>query len=236
MSALNAALAEFQSKVTNPPRNRTVSAGQYDYSYATLDSICDMIRPLLKECSLAFTQRTEVTPQGTVLHTDILHTGGESIRSTMALPADKSMQQFGSALTYARRYSLCAILGIVAETDDDASQSEGLSQSEKRSGRKGATRAAPASQAAPRGEKGERVEAIRALHASMAAGGCSVPPSTTHKNWPGYTGWLKTMLEQVLGRDVPGLSGLPVEDINSARISIRRMLDNNELEPWKGIA
>jgi hypothetical protein len=54
------------------------------------------------------------------LVTTIYHESGESISGSHPLPDITDPQKFGSAITYARRYSICAILSITADEDDDA--------------------------------------------------------------------------------------------------------------------
>lgn len=94
----------------------------YNYKYATLEQIWGLLIKPLKEQSLVVQQ----TPQRDVLRTTVTSTAsGESISSeTPLLTPDTSsnhMQDLGSAITYARRYSLACIFNIV--TDDDDNQS-----------------------------------------------------------------------------------------------------------------
>jgi hypothetical protein len=59
------------------------------------------------------------------LETILLHVSGEFVSSTAQIPLGKNEPQgYGSALTYLRRYSLAALLGIVADDDDDASAAQ----------------------------------------------------------------------------------------------------------------
>jgi hypothetical protein len=54
------------------------------------------------------------------LETMILHSSGESLSGRYPLrPSQQTPQGYGSALTYARRYSLAAMVGVVADEDDD---------------------------------------------------------------------------------------------------------------------
>jgi hypothetical protein len=125
---LAAALAKAQSEFPKIPRDRTVevatrSGGKYKFAYAPLDTIMDKIRPVLKSNGLAFMQSLN----GESLSTTLLHTSGEWLASD-PMPvrvADSGPQAFGSAITYARRYALTAILGIVTEDDDDGNAAEG---------------------------------------------------------------------------------------------------------------
>lgn len=113
---LNAALVAAQSEMRNVPK--TAVNPHFRNKYATLDSIVAMARPILNKHGLAVTQAVTT---GDVLETIIHHSSGE--RATvgqMTLRLDKpSMQGLGSAITYARRYSLGAVLGITTDDDDD---------------------------------------------------------------------------------------------------------------------
>lgn len=89
--------------------------------YADLNSLFDTIKPKLKELGWILIQ----TVQNEVLHTELHHLRTDaSIRSDMALlTAKPDMQQLGSAITYARRYSLLAMLNIETVDDDGNSAS-----------------------------------------------------------------------------------------------------------------
>ena len=61
-----------------------------------------------------------------VVETMLTHTSGEWVRSELALPLAKhDPQGVGSAVTYGRRYGLAAIIGVVADVDDDANHASG---------------------------------------------------------------------------------------------------------------
>jgi hypothetical protein len=84
--------------------------------YADLAAIFDAARKPLSANGLAIVQ----TIGDGVLHTRLLHTSGQWIASEHPLPMSGRPQEIGSALTYARRYSLSALIGIAADEDDDA--------------------------------------------------------------------------------------------------------------------
>ena len=129
-----AALAKAQGAFENPPKNRTVrvqmkTGGSYVFSYATLDAIIDSVRKPLSENGLAFIHQVSNEPQGRYrLITTLMHASGQSL--TIEIPmmiAEQSNQAFGSALSYAKRYSLCALLGVAADEDDDGNAADGNS-------------------------------------------------------------------------------------------------------------
>lgn len=102
------------------------SGGEYSYTYADLADIIELFRPLLAEHDLAFTQQQLESASGVRVRTLLLHNSGEWMADDgCRVPApDNSPQGFGSALTYARRYSLLTALGVATEDDDGASAAE----------------------------------------------------------------------------------------------------------------
>ncbi|MCC5654740.1 ERF family protein [Nostoc sp. XA013] len=114
IKALIKAKAEFnpiQKDGTNP---------HYKRKYATLDAVLDAVTPALGKYGLVIIQTTEIFEGKTVLRTHVFHESGESITSTYPLPEISDSQKFGAALTYARRYAVCAILSVTADEDNDA--------------------------------------------------------------------------------------------------------------------
>lgn len=121
------ALCQFQAEV--PPINldrevevKTKSGGVYKFKYATLRHIVNTIRPVLQKFNLSYTQPLQ--SDGSVI-TYLMHDSGEWISSTLLIKGESNPQGIGSAISYAKRYSLCAILGIVADDDDDANIAAG---------------------------------------------------------------------------------------------------------------
>jgi hypothetical protein len=126
ISALAKALAAFQGEAPNPPKTRTAkvptkSGGEYRYTYADLADIITAMRPLLAKHGLSVAQSATNTEHGVGVTTLLTHASGEWIMSDpLILPlSGATAQAAGSAVTYARRYALSAILGISSEDDDD---------------------------------------------------------------------------------------------------------------------
>ncbi len=94
----------------------------YGYQYADLPTILEVVNPLLKKYGMGFTQLINENNLTTIIfHIE----SGETIQSVITIPEEnlKKMNKFqvmGSAITYLRRYSLSAMLGIVSEKDTDA--------------------------------------------------------------------------------------------------------------------
>lgn len=122
--ALAAALAKAQGEISNATFNKTNP--HFKSKYADLASIRDAVTPALSKHGLSVTQLTDFTGERFVLRTRLMHSAGEYVESSYPLPlaADKP-QVMGSAISYARRYSLAAIIGIASEEDDDAEGAEG---------------------------------------------------------------------------------------------------------------
>lgn len=120
-STLFSALAKAQSEFLVAVKNREANYGLY----ADLSSCLDAVRPALNKYGIFLNQRVNSTALDVTVETFLSHESGEVISSgPLTIPiSGKGMnaaQQMGSALTYARRYSLCSFLGIVGDADDDA--------------------------------------------------------------------------------------------------------------------
>jgi ERF superfamily len=99
----------------------TKSGGKYSYSYISLGSVMDQVLPLLNKHGLVLMQFPCALEGRPALRTRLVHAAsGESVEDTMLLAVEQTDPQGqGSAITYARRYSLMAALGLVADEDDD---------------------------------------------------------------------------------------------------------------------
>ncbi len=103
-------------------------------SYATLNSVMDTCREALLANGILITQFPVPAENGHLgLATKLIHAESGQWHSSLAVvPLPKADPQgYGSAQTYARRYALCAMLGIV--TEDDDGESAKIPQSAKKS-------------------------------------------------------------------------------------------------------
>jgi len=132
MTELYKALVEAQKAIKSLPRTkevsvRTKSGSTYAFRYAPLDAIITHVRKPLTDNGLWFMQSVERVDDLTVLKTFLVHSSGECFSTVVPLSLNQSMtpQEQGSALTYAKRYGLCAILGLVADEDDDGNHASG---------------------------------------------------------------------------------------------------------------
>lgn len=113
------ALSKFQASIENVTKE--AENPFFKSSYATIANIIEAIRKPLGENGLSVAQ----FPVGQdTLITMLMHSSGEYFLSELQMtPKDKTPQAQGSAITYARRYALSAILGIATEDDDGNSAS-----------------------------------------------------------------------------------------------------------------
>lgn len=117
---LASALAAFQKALPKISKGSTADAGTYKFKYADLADISAAVLPLLGEHGLSFSARPTLDEGGRfVLAYELLHVSGDSRSGAYPLPASGSPQQIGSAITYSRRYALCAVTGVAADEDDD---------------------------------------------------------------------------------------------------------------------
>ena len=127
-ATLYGALSKAQGEFPLIPRDKTVnvsmkSGGRYSFSYAPLETILAAIRKPLANNDLAVYQNIV---DGCIV-TIIAHSSGEELilAPVKIQQVDQGPQAMGSALTYARRYSLTTALNIAADDDDDANSAEG---------------------------------------------------------------------------------------------------------------
>jgi hypothetical protein len=117
---LSAALGKFQAETHGVVRDATNPF--LKNRYATLEAVIETARPALAKAGLAFLQAPSgISGQYTELITMLMHgASGEWIRFSTIMPIPKADPQgVGSAITYACRYALMAMLGL-PPLDDDA--------------------------------------------------------------------------------------------------------------------
>lgn len=124
------ALAKVQGEIENVQKNHQ----GYGYMYADLASILEIVRPICSKYELAVTQLCsskrrfdEVVIDKVTVETVLMHSSGEFISSSLTMPIagvkGSLAQATGSVISYARRYSLAAMLSI-SQTDNDAAPKE----------------------------------------------------------------------------------------------------------------
>ena len=119
-----AALSKFQAEVKNPANS--AANPFFKSKYAPLDVVINTAKESLGKYGLSYIQMPGANGDS-VTCTTIIMCEGEYIESdVLILKADKvTAQGVGSAITYARRYQLSAMLGLAGEEDDDGNQATG---------------------------------------------------------------------------------------------------------------
>ena len=110
----------------------------YNYKYADLSQILQIVRPIFSKHGLSVTQMPldYESANRIGVETMLMHSSGEWINSSFSMPMQQSKQMTqaqcaGSILTYARRYALAAVAGITQEDNDAALQKQAVKQQEQ---------------------------------------------------------------------------------------------------------
>jgi hypothetical protein len=129
-NGLAQALATLMTKLpeikkVSEAKVETKGGGSYKYTYADLAQISRVLLPILGECGLSFITKPTMTDDGRmVLAYKLLHVTGQSEDGQYPLPTGGTPQSMGSAITYARRYCLCAVTGVAPDEDDDGAAAQ----------------------------------------------------------------------------------------------------------------
>lgn len=123
----------FEQQVKAPSKNGHVDfkskGGRTKYDYVTIDDLINSINHGIKGTGLSWQQEAKVETQGQSssisVRTIVRHENGyEYVSPWVTFVSSIAPQSIGSAITYAKRYSLSATFGINSETDDDAQQAQ----------------------------------------------------------------------------------------------------------------
>lgn len=119
----NVAQALLAAQKEAPALQKNAINPHFSNRYISLDSLMEQVLPVLNKHELLLVQAPTTLEDGVTpaLRTTLEHPASETCTtSVMPLILDKQNPQGqGSAITYARRYALMAMLGLVADTDDD---------------------------------------------------------------------------------------------------------------------
>ena len=114
-------LINAQSEIGTLPKDKQ----GYGYNYTDFDTVVKTVKPILKKNHLGFCQLLDTKDNGkNVITTILFHESGESFQSWFELPSivlgkANNAQNIGGAITYIKRYALCAILGCSSDDDTD---------------------------------------------------------------------------------------------------------------------
>lgn len=136
------ALAKFQSETPAVAKSKKVkydtkAGGSVDYHYAPLEVIVDTVKSALEKNGFSYTLKTEQTDTKITITCEAHHEAGHTESTKLTVPmstGDKmnAIQQIGSAITYAKRYTFCNAFGIMtAEDDTDCVEAEVIKTEEK---------------------------------------------------------------------------------------------------------
>lgn len=122
-----------QSEILTLPKDKK----GYGYNYTDFDTVVKTVKPILKKNHLGFCQLLDSKENGKNGVTTILfHESGESFQSWFELPAvvlgkANNAQNIGAAISYIKRYALCAILGCSSDEDTDGMTGAQMDQAQR---------------------------------------------------------------------------------------------------------
>lgn len=115
------AFCKLQAEIKPAIKDATNPA--FRSKYADLGAVWEAIKEPLHANGFSIIQSPDFEAGEMWLKTTILHTGGEKMEGRYPLrPIKQDPQGYGSALTYARRYSISAMVGVIADIDDDGNE------------------------------------------------------------------------------------------------------------------
>lgn len=118
MQLIATALVKAQKEFA--PALKTATNPHFRSKYADLAACIEAVVDALNSNGIALVQKTHDSDNGIAIETLFIHESGETLSGgILHVPASKQDPQgYGSALTYARRYSLMSACGIAPEDDD----------------------------------------------------------------------------------------------------------------------
>lgn len=129
---LSKALVETQKELKQPLKD--AKNPFFKSEYVPLENVAEAITESATKHGLAFSQYATTTETGNVsVGTIVFHENGEFIEFPPLIlkPENTKPQSIGSAITYAKRYSLSAVFGITSDKDDDGNKTNGNGEPQK---------------------------------------------------------------------------------------------------------
>lgn len=225
LDALGTALAEAQKSFPIIPKTqigkiegRSKASGNeysYEYKYADLADVVEAVRKILGENGLSFVQSPSYSEDGfNTLTTRLIHASGQWLEDSMRIYVPQETPQVqGSSITYARRYSLCSMLGLITDSDDDGALAQLAYGDENPRGRR---RAAPKS-----GGKGNNTNG-----GSNAQKGSQATPQERNKILKAYSqqdppvtrpGAVAVLVSEIIGRQIDKLDEITPEEATAVK-------------------
>lgn len=124
---LNKKFMQVLNEVPNFSTDETATAGKRTYKYLNLATLLKNIKPIFEKHDIAFSQKVTFDSTGDgrqtlgTIETIIFDENEQQTVCEYPFFVTGDPQQVGSAITYARRYSLTTVLGIFPDKDDDGS-------------------------------------------------------------------------------------------------------------------
>jgi len=141
---LETALAAFQAEMPTVNKGKTADTGKYRYKYADIADVTEAVMPLLSKHGMSFSVAPAATDNGYEIVGILMHES-QSGRLSGSLPLfGRTSQEIGSSITYARRYLLGCLTGVVTDEDEDG---KAASETSERPQRQQVNRAASTSRA-----------------------------------------------------------------------------------------
>ncbi len=128
VNELAEALAKAQGEMGHAKKDSTNP--HFRSSYADFTAVVDALKVPLQKNGLSYAQVTDIDEAGNItMITTLMHKSGQWLRSYYPIrPVQATPQGLGSSLTYGKRYSLAAIVGVAAIDEDDDGNAASASQ------------------------------------------------------------------------------------------------------------
>lgn len=154
----------------------------YNYKYTDLETVISTLRPILAKYNIGFMQALTTLENGRwAITTRLFNNAGEWIEDTTPLPdvnlaKGNAAQNVGAAITYMKRYTLCAFLGVACDEDPDGKPDGNVDYNARKQGQQTQANLA------------EKQKVINALLAAKKADGSFVFSAEEKKN---FANWQK---------------------------------------------
>lgn len=218
------ALAQAQGEISDPHKGKEAKAGSYSYKYADIADVLKVVRSALSKHHIAVVQPTLFDGEFIVVRTRLIHKSGQYVESDYPVcKATGEHQKMGAAMTYARRYALCSLVGVAADEDTDA---QGAAKVE--------VAKVPSGAAMKRG-LAELDHDLSEIHSIPKMVDCwhQWQNKMDKENWPpddGTTTNYRNMAQSKFDQLKGALAAKPVEDMSNAELD-ELTLEHDERDP-----
>lgn len=114
-------LAEAQSEIESPKKDKRAQLGKREYKYADLGSVLSCIKPHLNSRGIFLSQKSVKSEQDNIylIETSVSKGNERIVLDTEPYQYDADPREYGKRETYAKRYSLCKAFAIEGDQDTD---------------------------------------------------------------------------------------------------------------------